>query len=122
MTFSAKRSRDDANLEPFPFENLDDEPRSVPHMKMLALKQSLRILLDGEFEEVLNEVEPGLGTEIASWPSHVIEDFVQEWLTHSGVERPGGEPGKPSPPSPSSKSTVTRSRPTSRSGGSRSRR
>ncbi len=122
MTFSAKQSRAAVQLEPFHFANMDDEPRQVSHMKELSLDQAMRVLVDGELEDVLNEVVPGLGTEIAGWPSYVIEDFVKAWQAHSDVVLPGGEPGKPSTSSASSASTAARSRRTSRSGGSRSRR
>ncbi len=122
MTFSAKKSRDSAQLEPFPFENLDGEPREAPHLKTFSLDDGERIIAAGKFREVLDEVSPGLGTEIASWPSHVVEDFMQAWLDHSGIVLPGGEPGKSSESSTTSASTAVRSRRTSRSGGSRSRR
>ena len=120
--FSAKQISDSAQLEPFQFQNLEGEPRELPHMKMLSLDQGMRILADAELEQVINEVAPGLGTEIAHWPAHVIEGFVVAWQKHSDVMLPGGEPGKSSAPSTSSPSTAARSRRTSHSGGSRSKR
>jgi hypothetical protein len=119
--FSARQAISDADLEPFVFEDSQGRQRQVPHMKALTLDQGLRLLTNGEVKEVLDEVAPEVGTEVATWPAHVIETFFQAWQAHSGVVV-DGEPGKSSTSSPSSPSTAAQSKRTSRSGGSHSRR
>lgn len=104
--FSARQAIADADLEPFPFEDSQGVLRELPHMKALTLDQGIRILRHGEIKEVVDELVPGLGTEIATWPAHVIEDWVSAWRKHSGVTLPGGEPGKSSNTSPSSLNTA----------------
>jgi hypothetical protein len=119
--FSAQQAINDASLAPFSFEDSKGQVREVPHMKALSLEQGERLLLHGEVKEVLDEVAPEVGTEVATWPAHVVEDFFREWQAHSDVQFED-EPGKSSASSPRSASTAARSKRTSRSAGSRSRR
>lgn len=118
--FSARKAAT-SKLEPFDFENLDGEPRQIPHVKTLSVDQGQRILADGDLT-VIDEIAPGMGTEISSWPAHVVEEFTRAWMAHSGIVLPDGSPGKSSTYSPSSPSTGRPSKRTSRSAASRSRR
>lgn len=124
MTFSVRQAISDADLAPFPFEDAEGVARELPHMKQLSANQLMRLLRDGQLVEVLTELnaDPKVVEAISDWPGHVLEPLLQEWMTHSDVQMPGGEPGKSPASTRSSTSTPTRSRRTSRGGGTTSRR
>jgi len=124
MTFSVRQAIADADLAPFPIEDAHGVTRELPHLKALTARQLLRLLRDGEIEEVLTEVgtDPELVAQIGDWPGHVLEPLLADWMEHSDVRLPGGAPGKSRPSSASSTSTPPPSRRTSRGGGSTSRR
>lgn len=123
MTFSVRKAITDADLASYPFEDADGVARELPHAKLLSPRQAFRVLADGDLGGVLKEVgtDPTVADAIMDLPSHVVELLIRDWFEHSDVQFPGGEPGKSEKPSPSSVSTATRSKPTSRSGASRSR-
>lgn len=124
MTFSVKQAIADADLEPYPYEDAQGIARTLPHMKLLSARQLYRVLREGDLVGVLTEVgvDQVEAEAIDGWPGHVIEPFLLDWMKHSDVELPGGEPGKSPSSSPSSKSTPARSKRTSRGGATTSRR
>lgn len=120
MTFSVKQAVADLDLPPFPYEDAAGKAQQLPHVKMLSPAQAYRVLAEGAFAEVINELAPGQGDAIADLPSAVIEELFAAWMGHSEIEL--GSLGKPARPSRSTSSTGTRSKPTSRSRASRSTR
>lgn len=110
--FSVRQAIADADLAPFPFEDADGVDRELPHMKQLSASQLMRLLRDGEVAEVLAEagVDPAIGEAMTNWPGHVLEPFLAEWMEHSDVRFPGGEPGKSASSTRSSTSTRGRSK------------
>lgn len=120
--FSIKEAVANVSLPPFPFEDIDGEPRELPHLKLLSLELGQRIL-SGDLT-ALEEIgaDPAIVAQIPRWPAHATEDLVRDWMAHSDIKVPGGAPGKSPTSSPSSRSTATSSRRTSGSGGSRSTR
>lgn len=119
MTFSVKQALADLDLPPFPYEDAKGETQQLPHVKMLSPEQAFRVLYHGDYANVINELG-GQGDALAALPSAVLEQLVNEWLKHSDIDPESL--GKPATPSRSTRSNGTRSKPTSRSAGSRSRK
>jgi hypothetical protein len=118
--FDAQRAVAELDLEPFPYKDVNGVEQQLPHIKMLSPEQGYRVLYEGAFVEVLDELAAGQGTALAKLPSAVIEQLFGEWMEHSGIDR--ASLGKLATPSQSGRSTATRSKRTARSGGSRSRK
>jgi hypothetical protein len=120
MTFSAKQAIAALELEPFEYEDADGVLQQLPHVKSLSPAHATRVIVDGDFIGVLNEVAPGQGDSVGRLPTAVVEQLVAAWIEHGGISL--ASPGKRQKPSPSTTSTATRSKRTSRSAGSRSRK
>lgn len=122
--FSVRQAIADADLEPYQFEDADGVDQTLPHMKVLSAAQLMRLLRDGQVSEVLAEVgvDPAVAEAMTDWPGHVLEPFIADWMEHSDVRMPGGEPGKSRTSTPSSTATPERSKRTSRGGGKTSPR
>jgi hypothetical protein len=121
--FSVKQHMADTELEPFPYEDADGQPTTLPHLKTLSTAQALRVFARGELAEVLAEVVPDQVDALMAMPAHALDALSQAWLTHSGVQFELGQPvGKSSSSSPSSTSTAKRLKRTSVSVASKSRR
>ena len=122
MTFSVRQVLADADLKPFEFEDADGDKLTLPHAKTLTPNQGIRVFVHGELAEVFDELTPGIGKTLMNLPSFAVEALMHAWMEHSGIDPNEMGLGKLATSSPSSSSTPPRSRPTSRSGGSRSRR
>lgn len=106
-----------SDLKPFLFE-ANGETHELPDMRVLSARQ-LQAASRGDFE-VLEKALHDNGADqsaidaLMDMPLHRLNDVIGDWVR-------SGE-GKASLSSPSSSTTATRSKPTSRSGGSRSKR
>lgn len=120
MVFSVQQAVADLDLPPFEFEDAEGTPQQLPHVKMLSPAQAYRVLYQGEFAQVLNELSPGQGDAVEKLPAAVIERLFEAWQEHSGVDL--SSPGKPATPLQSGRSTATPSKRTARSAGSRLRK
>ncbi len=118
--FSLKKTISDSGLEPFEFNDVNDEPQELPHLRTLTSRQIV-MSMNGQIVELFSEITPGLVDQLLDLPNFALDALVREWQAHAGIEvdaEGNPVPGKSTSTSPSSKTTATSSRRTSRSGGS----
>lgn len=122
--FNVNEFMADQDLQPYPFTDKNGEVWQLPNIGVMTATDGAR-LLSGELEAVLNEYVPGLGDAYAATPSAALKALTREWFEHCEIEideQGNLRPGKSSASSPSSRPTARPSKPTSRSGGSKTRK
>lgn len=109
----------DKGCEPYPFKAMDGTVWQLPHLGLLTADDAAK-LMAGDYSALGDE---DLIAALNSVPVLALHPLTRQWLEHSGMELDGdGQPtGKFLGHLPSSKPTARPSRPTSRSGGSKTR-
>lgn len=128
MTLSLRRVIDDSDLEPFEFEDLEGNTRTLPHLQTLTPRQAMQAL-DGDIESVLRGdpdrgtvgIAPDIADLLLDLPTFAIDKLILKWMEHSEIDA-GATEGKSPARSRSSATTRTPSKRTSRSAASRSKR
>lgn len=120
MAFSLKKAAQERKLEPFPYEDLQGNPRQLPNLMSVSADMGEKAMT-GRMREVFEELVPDDADMIMKLSADLLNLLVEQWMEHSGIEFDGeGRPikGKSLPSSPSSRGTGTPSKPTSRSAAS----
>lgn len=120
--FDVQEFMADKACEPFPFKDIDGQVWELPHVGLLTADDAAK-LLAGDYESVAGLPE-GVIEALKLVPVLAVQPLVRQWLEHCGMEldEDGNPTGKFLNASPSSPSTAPRSRPTSRSGASKTRK
>jgi hypothetical protein len=122
MTFDARVEAEKAaeDYAPFPFTGLDGKEYSLPHPLTLTTGQSEKLMKaqkKGDDEAMLalfDTLAPDALEAIRDMPSAVTAKLFEKW--RAGLGDLGKSGGEPSPPNRAAR----RSKPTSKSAGSRS--
>lgn len=113
----------DQGCKPFPFKGVDGQVWELPHLGLLTADDAAA-LMAGDYSALEHLADEGTLEALNKVPALALYPLIHEWLNHCGMEldADGNPTGKFLKPSPSSPSTARSSRPTSRSGGSKTRK
>lgn len=119
--FSVKKTVADKGLTPFPFEDNDGNPQTLPNFMLMTAKRA------GKFAERLEsdplgafaEIAPDMAETILATPIGAVSELVQAYMDHCKGEGDAGEAS--ASPAPS-KSTARPSKSTSRASTAQTRK
>lgn len=121
--FDVREFMADKACEPFPFTDMEGNTWELPHIGLMTADDAAA-LMAGDYSPIEAHAGAEALAAINATPAMALKPLLLEWLNHSGfeVDADGNPTGKLLAPSPSSRPTARPSRPTSRSGASRSRK